>query len=70
VKQRISESKEQEKLYEMNNEIMRYKGRLCIGYNGEWRAKLLSEIHDVGLGGHFGVLGTYQKVKKYFTGQN
>jgi Reverse transcriptase (RNA-dependent DNA polymerase)/RNase H-like domain found in reverse transcriptase/Integrase zinc binding domain len=66
IKKRINEKGEEEKLYNETNGIIRYKGGLCVGNAGEWRRKMLREMHESGMGGHSGVLGTYQKVKKLF----
>jgi hypothetical protein len=31
--------------------LIRYKGRLCAGDKGEWREKLMKEMHDFCIGG-------------------
>jgi Integrase zinc binding domain len=66
VKQRIIENETYEKLYNEEGDILRYKGRLCIGEKAGWREKLLVEMYDSRLGGHSGMLGTYQRMKKLF----
>ncbi|KAJ4789708.1 polyprotein [Rhynchospora pubera] len=52
--------------YTLHQGLMRYKNRICVGDNGSWRVKLLKEVHNSSLGGHAGVLGTYQRLKKMF----
>ncbi|KAJ4814811.1 polyprotein [Rhynchospora pubera] len=52
--------------YVRHQGIMRYKNRICVGHNKEWRVKLVKEIHTTSVGGHSGVLSTYQRVKKIF----
>ncbi|KAJ3696419.1 hypothetical protein LUZ61_000124 [Rhynchospora tenuis] len=46
--------------------VLRYKGRMCVGNNGDWRQKILHSLHDSSVGGHSGINATYQKVKKLF----
>ncbi|KAJ4817820.1 polyprotein [Rhynchospora pubera] len=46
-----------------HHDLFRFKGRLCVGSDGQWRMKLLKEIHDSSLGGHSGILGTYMRAK-------
>jgi Integrase zinc binding domain len=31
-----------------------------------WRGKIVQTFHDTSMGGHSGILGTYQRVKKLF----
>jgi Integrase zinc binding domain len=38
-----------------------------VGAHNHWRGKLVKSLHDSSLGGHFGILGTYQRVKRLFT---
>jgi hypothetical protein len=38
--------KEEEKSYKEINGIIRYKGRLCIDNEGDWREKVMREMHD------------------------
>jgi hypothetical protein len=37
-----------------------------VGQNSSLRTKLISVLHDSVLGGHSGILATYQRVKKVF----
>lgn len=46
--------------------VIRVKGRLYVGTSKEWRCKVMNWMHDSSIGGHLGVLSTYQRVKKLF----
>lgn len=46
--------------------IVRYKGMICMGTQGDWRQQILRELHDSALGGHSGVTATYQRAKRNF----
>lgn len=46
--------------------VLRAKGRLYVGANQNWRVKMVQMIHDSSIGGHAGILGTYQRMKKLF----
>ncbi|KAJ3687163.1 hypothetical protein LUZ61_016327 [Rhynchospora tenuis] len=50
----------------MHNNVLRYKGRICVGSSGNWRTTILQTLHDSSVGGHSGINATYQKVKKLF----
>ncbi|KAJ3686553.1 hypothetical protein LUZ61_015717 [Rhynchospora tenuis] len=52
--------------YTLHQGILRYKNRICVGEQKEWRVKLTQELHATSIGGHSGVLATYQRVKKLF----
>jgi Integrase zinc binding domain len=66
VKKRVSEKGEKEGLYQVNDGVIRYKGRLYIGEARDWREKMFKEMHDSGMGGQYGMLGTYQRMKMLF----
>jgi Integrase zinc binding domain len=63
IKGRILDNGENEKLYTNHDGIIRYKGRLCIG---EWRQRILNEMHGSSMGGHANILGTYLRTKRLF----
>ncbi|KAJ3685492.1 hypothetical protein LUZ61_014656 [Rhynchospora tenuis] len=65
LKEKMKENTSDDKIT-VHQGIVRYKNRICVGSSGEWRDKLLSEVHDSTLGGHSGVLATYQRLKKMF----
>ncbi|KAL2230956.1 UNVERIFIED_CONTAM: Retrovirus-related Pol polyprotein from transposon [Sesamum indicum] len=46
--------------------VLRRKGKICIGSHGEIREKILKVLHDSALGGHSGIVGTYQRGKLLF----
>lgn len=46
--------------------VVRYNGRICVGEHGNWREKILREMHGSSLGGHAGITATYQRVKRFF----
>ncbi|KAJ1689340.1 hypothetical protein LUZ63_013495 [Rhynchospora breviuscula] len=50
----------------MHQGVLRFKGRICVGSMGNWRDTILQALHDTSVGGHSGINGTYQKVKKLF----
>jgi hypothetical protein len=46
--------------------IIRYKGKIYVGNSFNWRNKVLQSLHDSSVGGHSGILGIYQRVKRLF----
>jgi Integrase zinc binding domain len=46
--------------------IIRVKGRLYVGSAKGWRCKVMMWMHNSSIGGHSGILGTYQRTKKMF----
>ncbi|KAJ4815745.1 polyprotein [Rhynchospora pubera] len=52
--------------YSIHGGLLRYKNRICVGSAHKWREQILKEIHDSNLGGHSGILGTYQRLKTLF----
>ncbi|KAJ4753877.1 polyprotein [Rhynchospora pubera] len=52
--------------YSLQEGVLRYKHRICVGESHQWRDKLLKEMHASSLGGHSGILGTYQRLKSTF----
>jgi len=48
------------------NGLLRYKERVIIPANSTLRAKLLHEIHDTKIDGHYGVLRTNKKLGQQF----
>ncbi|KAJ3684964.1 hypothetical protein LUZ61_014128 [Rhynchospora tenuis] len=53
-------------IYSLQQGILRYKGRLCVGSAGNWRNKIMQSLHDSSIGGHSGINVTYHKLKRYF----
>jgi hypothetical protein len=56
----------------LHQEVVRKKGIICVGSNGDWSKSILKEMHDSALGGHSGITATYQRIKRsiYSTGPN
>ncbi|KAJ1703813.1 hypothetical protein LUZ63_003592 [Rhynchospora breviuscula] len=52
--------------YSFQQGLFRYKNRLCVGATNGWRIRLVREVHSTCIGGHSGVLPTYQRIKKMF----
>lgn len=52
--------------YTLSNGLIRYKGKLLIGANGELRQQLLQSFHQSALGGHSGERATCQRMKLVF----
>ncbi|KAJ3707248.1 hypothetical protein LUZ61_010953 [Rhynchospora tenuis] len=52
--------------YTLHQDILRFNNRICVGNSNNWREKLIKQVHDSSLGGHSGMLGTFQRVKKMF----
>ncbi|KAJ4810364.1 polyprotein [Rhynchospora pubera] len=63
---RLNEGTADNANYTLQNGLLRYKNRICVGNSNMWREKLLKEMHDSNLGGHSGILGTYQRLKSFF----
>lgn len=53
-------------LYSLHQQLMRYKGRICVGNAGHWRQTILREMHASNEGGHSGVTATYHRLKRSF----
>jgi hypothetical protein len=52
--------------YELQQGIIRVRGRLWIGANTALQTKLISALHDSAVGGHSRVTVTSQRVRKLF----
>lgn len=46
--------------------LLKFKRKIYVGGNSSLREQILKQIHESNLGGHFGVQGTYQRVKLVF----
>ena len=53
--------------YSLNQGIIRFRDRIWLGNNKEAHNAILLSLHDSGVGGHSGFLGTYQRVKALFS---
>lgn len=65
-KLKASEERKQDSKLSEYQGIVRYKGRICVGSMGNWRQRVLEELHSSSLGGHSGITATYQRVKQNF----
>jgi hypothetical protein len=52
--------------YSVHSEILRYKGKICIGDSAELKNKILSSLHSSAIGGHSDIKATYHRVKRNF----
>jgi hypothetical protein len=52
--------------YSLQDGIIRFKGRVWLGYNTDEHAVVMLALHSSGLGGHSGVLVTYHRIKETF----
>jgi hypothetical protein len=52
--------------YSLHQGIIRYKNRVWLGNNPEAHKAIMLSLHDSGVGGHSGFLGTYQRIKSLF----
>lgn len=52
--------------YTLEHGLIKYFGRIWIGANSSLRTKLNSNLHGTAIGGHSGILATYQRIKKLF----
>jgi hypothetical protein len=51
----------------IHKDIIRIETRIYVGAHNQWRGKLVQSLYDSSLRGHYGILGTYKRVKKLFT---
>lgn len=49
--------------------LLRYKGGIHIGENSILIQRILKEMHDSAIGGHSGIVGTYRRSKRFFSGR-
>lgn len=55
--------------FSLRDGLLRYKSRIWVGSNAQLQLKLISAVHDTALGGHFGILVTYSRLKNLFAWQ-
>jgi Integrase zinc binding domain len=46
--------------------LIRKDSRIFMGTHSQWRTQVIQPLHDSSVGGHSGIFGTYQRVRKYF----
>ena len=64
--QELSLSSPNARGYSLHQGLIRYKNRLWLGNNPKAHQAILLSLHDSGIGGHSGFLGTYQRIKSLF----
>lgn len=52
--------------YTLQQGLLRYKGRICIGPDLPLRQRIVSVAHSFSWGGHSGISHTYQRLKQLF----
>ena len=52
--------------YTYTEGVLRYKGRIMVGQEGELRARLIKSMHDSYVGGHAGIQNTFRRLKTNF----
>jgi hypothetical protein len=52
--------------YTLKSGILRYKNKIVVGNQTKLRSKIISSLHNSGLGGHSSEAATYQRVKLVF----
>lgn len=52
--------------YSLTNGIIKYKARIWLGHSTEFQHKVIKALHDSPIGGHYGVMVTYTRIKKLF----
>jgi hypothetical protein len=65
--QELSLSNPNEQGFSLRQGVIQYKDRIWLGNNVEAHKTILISLHDSGIGGHSGFLGTYQRVKALFS---
>jgi hypothetical protein len=53
--------------YSLHQGLIRHKDRIRLGHNREAHQAILLSLHDSGVGGDSGILGTYQRIKSLFS---
>jgi hypothetical protein len=53
--------------YLLQDGLIRYQGKFWVGGNSGLQTKIIQAFHSAPVGGHSGMLATYQRVKKHFT---
>jgi hypothetical protein len=46
--------------------VVRRKEKIYVGTDSDWRSQLITALQDSSIGGYSGILGTYNRVKRYF----
>lgn len=62
----LAVSSPNEEGFSIHQGLIKKGNQLWVGHNSALRTKLISVLHDSALGGHSGIMATYQRVKKAF----
>lgn len=52
--------------YTYTERVLRYKGRMVVGQEGELKTKLVKSMHDSYVRGHVGIQNTFRRMKANF----
>lgn len=55
-----------DKRFSLEQGVIRLRGRIWVGKNATAQQHILQAMHASGIGGHFGILATYQRIKRLF----
>jgi Integrase zinc binding domain/Integrase core domain len=50
----------------LHQDLLWWKGKVCVGSHGNWRQKMLQLTHDSSSGGHSGIVVTYHRLRQSF----
>jgi hypothetical protein len=64
--QKLTLSSPDEQGYELKDGLIHLVGHIWIGENSALQTKLINAFHSSTLGGHSGILATYQRLKPHF----
>ena len=62
----LSITTENDKGFQLQNGVIKYKGRVWVGHNTLAQQHILQALHDSGIGGHSGFNATYHRIKQLF----
>jgi hypothetical protein len=62
----LAVSSPNEEGFSIHQGLIKKGNQLWVGHNSALRTKLIYVLHDSALGGHSGIMATYQRVKKAF----
>jgi hypothetical protein len=62
----LSMSGHNDKGYSLEQGVIRFHGRIWVGNNVTAQQHIIQALHSSGIGGHSGVLATYQRIKRMF----
>lgn len=69
ISKMLKESEKDGDVWQELGGVIYKKRKVYIGKEGDLRDKIVREVHGSAIGGHSGILATYQRIKRYFFGQ-